>query len=119
MSRCPSECFGFPDQDPLLGYRRNHAERADIPGRQFSKPNKRSSDAIRYLRNGADRSNKGLGRRINVSFPTVPAQFSALPVEDRLQFLSGLFEGALSNCVSTHADTNVASVTRCGYGIRK
>ncbi|KAJ5588772.1 hypothetical protein N7537_011450 [Penicillium hordei] len=42
----------------------------------------------RYSKVGAARSNKGLHRRSSVSFPTVHAQFSALPVEDRLEFLS-------------------------------
>ncbi|KAF7712899.1 SANT/Myb domain-containing protein [Penicillium ucsense] len=35
----------------------------------------------------------------NVSFPTLRAQFSALSVEERLHFLSWLFEGALSHCL--------------------
>ncbi|KAJ5117321.1 hypothetical protein N7448_010953 [Penicillium atrosanguineum] len=111
--KCPLQCSGFPNQDSPLKCRRHHAERTKIPGRQFLKPNKRSTDATRHSKNGAGRSNKGLGRRKNVSFPTVRAQFSALPVEDRLQFLSWLFEGALSHCVSTPADTDIASVTRC------
>ncbi|KOS44611.1 hypothetical protein ACN38_g4460 [Penicillium nordicum] len=38
--------------------------------------------------------------RSSVSYPTVRAQFSALSVEDRLEFLSWLFEGALSHCIS-------------------
>jgi hypothetical protein len=37
----------------------------------------------------------------------------ALPVEDRLQFLSWLFEGALSHCISTRANTDVASLSGC------
>jgi hypothetical protein len=56
---------------------------------------------------------KGPGRHKSVSFPAVRAQFSALPVRDQLQFLSWLFEGALSHCVSTSANTDTASVTRC------
>ena len=111
--KCPLECSGFPNQDPPLKCKRHNAERTRIPGRQFLKPNKRSTDATRHSKNGAGRSKKGPGRRKNVSFPTVRAQFSALPVEDRLQFLSWLFEGALSHCVSTRADTDIASVTRC------
>ncbi|CAG8205534.1 unnamed protein product [Penicillium salamii] len=41
-----------------------------------------------------------LGRK-NVSLPAFRAQFSALPAEERLQFLSWLFEGALSHCIHT------------------
>lgn len=52
-------------------------------------------------------------RRKSVSFPDVRAQFLALPVEDRLQFLSWLFEGALPHCTSTNTNTDVASISRC------
>jgi hypothetical protein len=64
-------------------------------------------------KNGAGRSTKGPGRHKRVAFPAICAQFSALPVEDRLQFLSWLFEGALSHCVSTRASTDTVSVSRC------
>jgi hypothetical protein len=107
--KCPSECFGFPNQGSPLKRSPHHAKRTESPGRQLSKPNKRSSAATRQSKIGAGRSSKGPGRRKNASFPTVRAQFSALPVEDRLQFLSWLFEGALSHCVATRADTGVAS----------
>lgn len=59
-----------------------------------------------YSQDGAGRSNKGSHRRSSVSFPIVRAQFSALPVEDRLEFLSWLFEGALSHCISTPLSTD-------------
>ncbi|CAG8135378.1 unnamed protein product [Penicillium olsonii] len=48
----------------------------------------------------ARRSTLELGRK-NVSLPAFCAQFSALPAEERLQFLSWLFEGALSHCIHT------------------
>ncbi|QQK41887.1 MYB-like [Penicillium digitatum] len=69
-----------------------------VPGRQSKK--KSSSVGKRHSKVGASRSNKGLHRRSSVSFPIVHAQFSALPVEDRLEFLSWLFEGALSHYIS-------------------
>ncbi|CAI7629235.1 unnamed protein product [Penicillium palitans] len=40
---------------------------------------------------------------------SVRAQFSALSVEDRLQFLSWLFEGALTHCASAPSSAAVAS----------
>jgi hypothetical protein len=72
-----------------------------------------ASAATRQSKSSAGRSNEGSGRRKNVSFPTVRAQFSALPVEERLQFLTWLFEGALSHCVATRAYTDVVSASRC------
>ncbi|KAJ5317417.1 hypothetical protein N7508_001925, partial [Penicillium antarcticum] len=41
-------------------------------------------------KNSAARSNQGPYRSSSVSFTTIRAQFSALPVEDRLEFLKGL-----------------------------
>jgi hypothetical protein len=111
--RCPSECFRFLNQDPSLQCRRHNAERTESPGRQFSKPNKRSSAGTRRSKNGAGRSTKGPDRHKRVSFPAIRAQFSALPVEDRLQFLSWPFEGALSHCVSTLVSSDTASVSEC------
>ncbi|KAJ6096615.1 hypothetical protein N7486_007361 [Penicillium sp. IBT 16267x] len=111
--RCPSECSHLPNQDPPLQCRRQNAGGTADPNRQSTKINKPSSAGKRYSKIGAGRSNKGPRRRNRASFPTVRAQFSALPVEDRLQFLSWLFESALSHCVSTRTNTDVASVSRC------
>lgn len=110
--RSPLECSHFLNQDPPLQCRRQNAKGAADPDRQSSKINKRSSAGKRYSKNSAGRSNKGPRRRNSVSFPTVRAQFSALPVEDRLQFLSWLFEGALSHCIPTPLITD-ATVSRC------
>ncbi|CDM29877.1 hypothetical protein DTO013E5_9494 [Penicillium roqueforti] len=109
--RCLLECSHSPNQDPPVQSRRQNAKGTAVPGRQ-SKINKRSSAEKRYSKHGAARSNKGPHRRSSVSFPTVRAQFSALPVEDRLEFLSWLFEGALSHCISTPLSTD-ATVPRC------
>lgn len=77
-------------------------------------PKKKKSSSVgkRHSKVGASRSNKGLHRRSSVSFPIVHAQFSALPVEDRLEFLSWLFEGALSHYICTSLSTD-ATVSRC------
>ncbi|KAJ6119025.1 hypothetical protein N7471_013645 [Penicillium samsonianum] len=109
--RCLLECSHSPNQDPPLQSRRQNAKRTAAPGRQ-SKINERSSAGKRFSKKGAARSNKGPHRRSSVSFPTVRAQFSALPVEDRLEFLPWLFEGALSHCISTPLSTD-ATVSRC------
>ncbi|KAJ5346744.1 hypothetical protein N7541_001791 [Penicillium brevicompactum] len=72
-------------------------------GGSWSSVQKKKSSSVgkRHSKVGASRSNKGLHRRSSVSFPIVHAQFSALPVEDRLEFLSWLFEGALSHYICT------------------
>jgi hypothetical protein len=111
--RCPSECFHLPNQDPPLQCRRQNAGGTTDPNRWSTKISKRSSAGKRYSKIGAGRSSKAPRCCNNASFPTVRAQFSALPVEDRLQFLSWLFESALSHCVSTRTHPDVASVSRC------
>ncbi|CAP79314.1 hypothetical protein PCH_Pc17g00270 [Penicillium rubens Wisconsin 54-1255] len=80
--------------------------------RQSSEVKKCSLTGKRHANNCSCRSTRGPGRGKSVSFPAVRAQFSALSVEDQLQFLSWLFEGALSHCVSTRANTDAASISR-------
>lgn len=91
IATCPdrflSESSHSPNQDPPLQSRRQHGKGTAVPGRQ-SKITKLSSTGRRYSKNGAGRSNKELHCHSSVSFLTVRAQFSALPVEDRLEFLS-------------------------------
>lgn len=82
--RCLLECSHSLNQDPPLQFRRQNAKGTAVPGRQ-SKIGGRSGAGKRYSKNGAARSNKGPHRRSSVSFPTVRAQFLALPVEDRLE----------------------------------
>ncbi|KAJ6171040.1 hypothetical protein N7470_000107 [Penicillium chermesinum] len=48
-------------------------------------------------------------------FSIVRSQFMGMTVEDRLQFLSWLFEGALSNCASIPLFTDAASTVSCGH----
>ncbi|KAF3391611.1 hypothetical protein F1880_007460 [Penicillium rolfsii] len=114
QDRSPSECSQCPNQDPPVRCRRKNEKATADPIRQSTKFKKHSSVGKRYSKIGAGRSSKRPRRRNSLSFPAVRAQFSALPVEDRLQFLSWLFEGALSHCVSTRPNTDVASVSRCG-----
>ncbi|KAI2791355.1 hypothetical protein POX_c04212 [Penicillium oxalicum] len=111
--RSPPEFFHFPIHDPPLQCSRENAKETADPNRQFTKINKCSSIGKRCSKIGAGRSRKGPRRCNSVSFPTVRAQFLALPVEDRLQFLSWLFESTLSHCVSSRPNTDVASVSSC------
>ncbi|CAG8069002.1 unnamed protein product [Penicillium olsonii] len=76
---------------------------------QTSKVKKRSGTGKMHTRNGSTRPKKGSGHRQSISLPTVRAQFSALSIEDRLQFLSWLFEGALTHCSSTSSSAAGAS----------
>ena len=94
--RCLLGCSHSPNQYPPLQSRRQNARGTAVPGHQ-TRIHKRSSAGKRYPRNGADRPTKGPHCRSSISFLTVRDQFSALPIEDRLEFLSWLFEGALSH----------------------
>ncbi|KAJ5472100.1 hypothetical protein N7539_008669 [Penicillium diatomitis] len=88
-------------------------------GRRPAKISKVSVVIDNRPKNRASRSGLGLGRK-NVSLPTLRAQFSAPPVEERVQFLSWLFESALSHCVhlphgsdrSQHANRDAELVDR-------
>ncbi|KAJ6088767.1 hypothetical protein N7486_010028 [Penicillium sp. IBT 16267x] len=111
--RCPSERPRIPNKGPPFQCRRYNIKGTRDSDRHSSKIKNRSGARNINTIYGSGRSNKGPSRRKSVSFTTVRAQFSALPVEDRLQFLSWLFEGALSHCVSTPANTDAASVLRC------
>lgn len=70
------------------------------PGRQRSKINK-----VPFVVDNRQMNRIGRGTRANGAgkrpFSIIRDQFSSLPVEDRLLFLSWLFEGALSQCHHT------------------
>lgn len=107
LDECPSNCFRSPNQDLSFQYRQQNAKETADHDRQ-SKVKKHSSTGKRHANNSSCRSTRGPGRGKSVSFPAVRAQFSALSVEDRLKFLSWLFQGALSHCVSTRANADAA-----------
>lgn len=66
-------------------------------------------------RNGPRRSNnKNASRRIRPSLPLLRSQFLDMPVEERLQFLSWLFEGSLQRCFPTPADAHTPAAANCG-----
>ncbi|KAJ5098837.1 hypothetical protein N7532_005838 [Penicillium argentinense] len=108
-----SNCTRSLSKDSTLQRRRRNAKGTVDLDRQSSKIRKPAGAGNTNTTRGSGRSNKGPRRRKSVLFPDVRAQFLALPVEDRLQFLSWLFEGALPHCTSTRANTDVASMSRC------
>ncbi|KAJ5198777.1 uncharacterized protein N7498_007894 [Penicillium cinerascens] len=87
------------------------SQRTVKSGRQSSRINKLAVVVKSQPKVETDRFAEGLGCK-NVSFSTVRAQFSELSVDDRLQFLSWLFESALYHCapVTSAKDT---STSRC------
>ncbi|CAG7976447.1 unnamed protein product [Penicillium salamii] len=105
---CPAESIRSQHKVSPLQRRRDSKGMIDTDC-QTSKIKKGSGTRQRHPRNGSARPKKGSGHRQSISFPTVRAQFSALSVEDRLQFLSWLFEGALTHCSSTPSSAVGAS----------
>jgi hypothetical protein len=91
---------------------RPNSQRAMKPGRQQSKISKVAVVVDNRHMNRTGRSARASGP-VKMSFSILRDQFSSLPVEERLQFLSWLFEGALSHCVSTRANLDTASVSGC------
>ncbi|KAI3092205.1 hypothetical protein CBS147333_10244 [Penicillium roqueforti] len=109
---CPAESIRSQHKVSSLQRRRDSKRMMDTDC-QTSKIKKGSGTRQRHSRNGSARPKKGSGHRQSISFPTVRAQFSALSVEDRLQFLSWLFEGALTHCSSTPSSADAHSVSGC------
>ena len=87
---------------------RPESQRATKPGRQRSKINKVSVVVNnRRMKNAGQRTRAN--RPVKMSFSLLRDQFSSLPVEERLQFLSWLFEGALSQCLHVPSRSNDVS----------
>jgi hypothetical protein len=81
------------------------------PGRQRSKIHKVSVVVDnRHMKPMAGRSTRANGP-VKMSFSILRDQFSSLPVEERLQFLSWLFEGALSQCLHVPSRSNDADAS--------
>lgn len=87
-----------PVRDSHRHSRRHDTRRSVKAGRLPAKISKVSVVIDNRPKSRASQSTPELGCK-NVSFPTLRAQFSALSVEERLQFLSWLFDGALSHCL--------------------
>jgi hypothetical protein len=102
---CPAETVRSQNKVSSLQRRRNSKGMMDGDC-QPSKIKKGSGTRKRGTRIGSTRPKKSSGRQ-STSFTTVRAQFSALSVEDRLQFLSWLFEGALTHCASAVASPSI------------
>jgi hypothetical protein len=75
-----------------------YASRRSTPDRQPAKIRKVSTVIDNRRKNRRARSSQQKDRG-SPSFSTILSHFSALPAEDRLQFLSWLFEGVLSRCL--------------------
>ncbi|KAJ5267204.1 hypothetical protein N7478_010012 [Penicillium angulare] len=90
---------------------RPHSQRTTSPRRQRSKVSK-----VAVVVNNRHMDKTGRTTQANrpaaTSFSTLRDQFSSLPVEERLQFLSWLFEGALSQCFHLPSDPKSASVSK-------
>ncbi|OQE06719.1 hypothetical protein PENFLA_c185G03069, partial [Penicillium flavigenum] len=109
--RIPVEHSRSPVRDAHRHSRQHDPKRPVQVGRLPAKISKVSVVVDNRPKKRASRSTPELGRK-NVSLPTFRAQFSALPVEERLQFLSWLFEGALSHCLHTPPRRDTAPTSR-------
>ncbi|CAG8023522.1 unnamed protein product [Penicillium nalgiovense] len=102
---CPAESIRSQNKVSSLHRRRNSKGMVDSD-RRPTKIKKGSGTGKGDTRICSTRAKKSSGRQ-STSFTTVRAQFSALSVEDRLQFLSWLFEGALTHCASAVASPSI------------
>ncbi|KAI3219559.1 hypothetical protein DTO012A9_10204 [Penicillium roqueforti] len=112
-SESPAGNSRFLDKDVCSRGRRHSSKGKVKPIRQLSKINKVAGVVESRGKNRTRRFACGLGCKNDVSFPTVRAQFSALSVNNRLQFLSWLFEGALPRCLPSPSTTNDTPVSTC------
>ncbi|CAG8908566.1 unnamed protein product [Penicillium egyptiacum] len=78
------------------------------PRRQRSKINKVSIVVDNRHVNRTSRSTRANGP-VKMAFSILRDQFSSLPVEEQLQFLSWLFQGALSQCLHASSSADGAS----------
>ncbi|KAJ5263959.1 hypothetical protein N7478_011564 [Penicillium angulare] len=90
---------------------RPHSQRTTSPRRQRSKVSKVAVVVNNRHMNKTGRSTRA-NRPVATSFSALRDQFSSLPVEERLQFLSWLFEGALSQCLHMPTRPNSASASK-------
>ncbi|KAJ5414844.1 hypothetical protein N7509_000178 [Penicillium cosmopolitanum] len=88
--------------------RRCHLPKVTDPGRRSSKIQKVSVVISNRPKEKHGKSTQRPGHQ-EASLSTILAQFSALKAEDRLQFLSWLFESALSRCVPRPEKVNTNS----------
>jgi hypothetical protein len=88
--------------------KRCHSPKVTDPGRRSSKIQKVSVVIRNRPKQKHGKSTRRPGHQ-EASLSTILAQFSALRAEDRLQFLSWLFESALSRCVPRPEEVNTKS----------
>lgn len=103
----PVEYTRSPHEDTHFDRVQENPRNGLKPGWRPSKINKVSVVVDNRAKKGACRfTQRDYGRR---SSPSLRAEFSALSVEDRVQFLSWLFEGALSRCLPPLSSTVATS----------
>ncbi|KAJ6004590.1 hypothetical protein N7540_012967 [Penicillium herquei] len=100
----PSSPSGTVVHGPSM---RPHSQRTTSPRRQRSNVSKVAVVVNNRHMNKTRRSTRAK-RPGGTSFFALRDQFSSLPVEERLQFLSWLFEGALSQCLHMPTRPNSA-----------
>ncbi|KAJ6026418.1 uncharacterized protein N7446_004983 [Penicillium canescens] len=106
---CPAKFIRSQNKVSFLERRQRNSKGRMDTDCQSSISKKSSGTRKGHTGFGPTRPKKSSGHRQSVSFPTVRAQFSSLSVEDRLQFLSWLFEGALTHCTSAPSNAAAAS----------
>ncbi|KAJ5982720.1 hypothetical protein N7451_012820 [Penicillium sp. IBT 35674x] len=97
---CPAKPSRF--QSKASPHQRRRQNPKDMMGSDCQSKTKSASGVRKRLtKRSPGRSNTICDNSQSISFFKIRAQFSELPVEDRVQFLSWLFEGALSHCATT------------------
>ncbi|CAG8059190.1 unnamed protein product [Penicillium salamii] len=94
----PRDFCPLSKDDGCSRNKRRHSSRLIERGQRSPKISKASVVIDNRPKKRPRRSPRGTNPS-NASFPTIRAHFSALTAEDRLQFLSWLFEGTLSRCL--------------------
>ncbi|KAJ5288019.1 hypothetical protein N7478_003705 [Penicillium angulare] len=103
--------YSLPDKRVRGPSMRPHSHRTTSPRRQRSKVSKVAVVVNNRHMDKTGRSTRA-NRPVATSFSALRDQFSSLPVEERLRFLSWLFEGALSQCLHLPSDPKSASVSK-------
>lgn len=96
-----------PSQLSVPGGANYSSEQDTLAGKRLSPTRKRAGKVSSRLPNPKTR------RRKPTLFPTVRSQFLAMSVQGRMQFLSWLFEGVLSHCVSVSQSTEITPAFGC------
>ena len=109
---CPSPEPPIINTDLTPRSTQNNAEDTVRSNRQTPRVMKRPYTRKRGKGKGPNRlPNTGVSSRKTFSFSSLRSYFLAMPAEERLQFLSWLFEGSLQHCVSPSTSVCNAAVS--------